>query len=357
MAMIILRYYKIQNYLLIGLILLITAKCEREKLTATFFQYDRLQLTLIFNNNEKLEQFMLSRPSNKESKDAAVSNFDSLAIPLVGAFNVKFNSSAEVIEKIMGDSKTYYYINLDTCIITRLGYSFVDNSFIDFTLINDSLVSISINVKWAELPKSIRIASTKDTILILYGKPNNAGRMETTIYDSELLNRLNIDFLTKSVKQQYMYFYYDSLKLTLNLDKNGRLDEWVLHRPFLRAIKPANTTNFDSLAIPLLGAFGVKFNSSWKDIIKILGVPKSYCFINMDSFTLTSLGWMFNDSSYISFSLKNDSLERISSNVKWAKLPKGIRSGTPKDTIVWLYGKPSFISTTKIKSSYKPLRL
>ncbi|MEO0156489.1 MAG: hypothetical protein ABIL07_05195 [candidate division WOR-3 bacterium] len=54
-----------------------------------------------------------------------------------------------------------------------------------------------------------------------------------------------------------------------------------------------------------------------------------------------------SDSEYIDLYFKNDSLEKIKSNARWARLPKDIFIGSSMRIVHARYGKPSLISVIK----------
>ncbi len=142
-------------------------------------------------------------------------------------------------------------------------------------------------------------------------------------------------------------YYYDSLRLDLLFDPHQRLVEFALLKPHNLIEIKGDIQKFDSLVVPGLGALGLTFNISLEQAKKLLGLPKEYSYLNLDTCVITMASWKIGNSDHIDLYFKNDSLERIKSNTKRAKLPKDIFVGTPMKTVILLYGKPSLISSTK----------
>ena len=315
-------------------------------------KYDSLQLTLWFDRDLKLDRFWLHRPLTQVDSLSAFVVPDSLVIPLKGAFGIQFNSSYEEARKIFGEPRSYYYIVSDTGVFVTAGWSFKDRTSIDLSFLNDSLSVIDSDVEWAKLPDEITIGTTRDSILLRYGKPGSA--WETKSWFIEPLQIFGIDFWVKSPQKISGYLYYWDQRLQLNLDRNNRFEEWVLRRSFSKSVTMTQTA-FDSSVIPKVGACGIFFNASADTIIKILGDYHSYGWLDMDSTISTSFNWRWNDSLYMSFELTNDSLRVIRSNAGWIQLPKGIKIGDTKADIIKEYGKPSL--TYKIGFIYSFKRL
>jgi hypothetical protein len=151
-------------------------------------------------------------------------------------------------------------------------------------------------------------------------------------------------------QQKYLYLYYDTYRLVLTFDSNEKLTEWVILRPSKNVLLSKSILNRDSTVLPLVGAFGVQFNMSAEAVKGVLGQPKYSGCVDKDTVIFTSLGWVFQDGYYLNIMLRHDSVARIASNAAWATLPKQVKIGIARDSILLLYGKPSLVSSTPAKS-------
>ena len=145
----------------------------------------------------------------------------------------------------------------------------------------------------------------------------------------------------------WTFFYYDSLRLFLRFNPDNRLDEFILFRPPSSIHIDAPKHNFDSLAIPNVGALGLRFNISIVDSRKLLGIPKSHGHVDRDTSSIAMMEWVRDSLGYIVLTFENDSLKKIASDMKWVKLPKGVRIGTSIETVISQYGQPDHAYTSK----------
>lgn len=318
------------------------------------FKYDTLQLTLLFDEHCRLSKFWLQRPSVDTAFPTAFVESGSLVIPLRGAFGIRFNSSYEQAKMILGDPGSYSFLTTDTGTHVRAAWAFRDRMGIDLIFMNDSLVYIDSDVKWAKLPGGITVGTGRDSVLSLYGNPSTAGKSKS--WTIEPLRVFGVEIWLKAPQKTYEVLYYWEQGLQLNLSEDGLLEEWVLRKPYdKKAIK--TTAVFDSSVIPNVGAFGVFFNTSADTIKQVFGACQSYGWLDIESVVITFMGWEWDDGTYVSFELSNDSLSVIRSNVRWVQLPNGIGIGETKAEIIKSYGKPSHVSKIGIVSSDKTLQL
>lgn len=164
-------------------------------------------------------------------------------------------------------------------------------------------------------------------------------------------------FFTECHKQRSSYWYYDKYRLVLIFNVEDTLEEFILLRSYDKTIAETPLVANDSVAIPKLGTMGIEFNLSEDTIINILGIPNYRNSFQTDSLKYTILGYSMEDSSSITFTLVNDSLSRISSNIKWLILPQNIKVGVTADIVSQSFGEADFIGTQGLPSLGREIKL